>query len=125
MKTIAFPVTEDAGVASLISAHFGHAPYFAIADRETGSLRIEPTSELVEVSECAPLRALRRMGVEAVFCRSMGRGALVRCRELGIQVFEVEGCTVGEALDNLQRGAHRDLPDEQLCGGHDNGTCAH
>jgi predicted Fe-Mo cluster-binding NifX family protein len=116
---IAYPVLESEGLRSKISPHFGRAPFFLVVETENHTCQGYATDGLRAEGECAPLRALARLGVREVHCPHMGRGALQRCFEYRLQVFQTTASTVEAALTARSAGLCPDLPDEALCGGHD------
>ena len=120
---IAFPIDRPNGKHSEVSAHFGHAPYFAAVDLVTGEARFMVAESIREEGECAPIRALVALGVKEVHCRQLGRGALQRCFEAGMRVYQCQGRTIAEALLDRALGEAPDLPDGALCEGH-TGGCA-
>lgn len=115
---ISYPVLESKRLLSRISTHFGRAPYFLVVETEDNTCRVFATDGLRVEGECAPLRALARLGVREVHCVHMGRGALQRCFEHSLQVFQTTVSTVDAALAARSAGLCPDLPDEALCGGH-------
>lgn len=116
---ITYPVLSDAGLDSIISGHFGKSPYFAVIDPDTRDCKIHDVTLLRDKEECAPLRALARMGVKEVYCVHMGRNALARCFRSGLQVYQTASETLAEALIERAAGLCRDLPDDALCESHE------
>ena len=115
---IAYPVLGSEGLQSKISTHFGRAPCFLAVETRDHACQAYATDELRADGECAPLRALARLGVREVHCAHMGRGALQRCLEHRLQVFHTTASTVEAALTARAAGLCPDLPDEALCAGH-------
>jgi predicted Fe-Mo cluster-binding NifX family protein len=115
---LAYPVLESDGLNSPISGHFGKAPLFLVVDDTDCSCAVYSSGMLRSEGECAPLRALAGMGVAEVHCLHMGRGALQRCVDHGLKVFQTTASTIAEALSERAHGQCPDLPDEALCGGH-------
>jgi predicted Fe-Mo cluster-binding NifX family protein len=121
--TIALPVMRKDGLASPLSAHFGRAPYLALVSSRTGTCRVVATEALRTEGECAPLRGLAALGVEAVLCHHLGRGALRSCFEARIRVYAARGGTVAEALLAYQREGPVELSEGALCAGHGEAGC--
>jgi len=118
---IAFPVERDGGLWSPVRQHFGRAQGFMVVDMKTENFRFLNSHEIRQAGECAPLGALSRLGVKEVLCRGMGRGALSRCRDLGIRVYQVGASTVTDGILERSAGHCPDLPDEALCDHHHHG----
>ena len=115
---IAYPLLESEGLRSKISTHFGRAPNFLVVETGDHTCRVFATDGLRVEGECAPLRALARLGVREVHCVHMGRGALQRCFEHRLQVFQTTASTVEAALAARAAGLCPDLRDDALCAGH-------
>jgi predicted Fe-Mo cluster-binding NifX family protein len=115
MMKIAIPVTHNAGLNSEVSSHFGRAPGFFIVTRDGSSAEYLDSREQREASECAPITALAKAGVVMVAARSMGRGALNRCHQAGIQIYHTEAERVVDLLAVFESGQLRDFPDSALC----------
>lgn len=135
---IAIPVARWEGWLSPVSDHFGHAPYFAVVDCITNSIRPIEARTARKPSECAPIAAFLLEGCEAVLCRHLGRGALARCNHRGLKVYAAEGVNVADVRDAFVAGTGSELGDEALCAGghhhdhedgdhhdHDHGHCGH
>jgi predicted Fe-Mo cluster-binding NifX family protein len=121
-KLIAIPVSGYDGIHSKVSGHFGKSRGFIITDEAGGELTYLDTAKVRGASECAPITALVRAGARVVVAKSMGRGALRRCHEAGMQILEANGATVKEVLDLYQSGQTADFPDTALCAHHSHGS---
>lgn len=121
---LAVPVIKDAGLDSVVSAHFGRAPGFmSLMSNGTEAIYLESRS-CREASECAPVSALAKVGTEVVFARSMGRGALNRCYQAGIKIYQTQARSLRELLKELNDGSCIDFPDTALCS-HGSGNHEH
>ena len=112
---IAIPVTQNAGLNSQVSGHFGRAPGFFIVNSGGSDAQYLESSEQREASECAPISALAKAGVSMVVARSMGRGALSRCHQAGMQIYQTQAERVIDLLADLESGQLTDFPDSALC----------
>ncbi len=120
---LCIPATEDRGLQSPVSAHFGSAPLFVIADTETGRLRTVPNRNLDHAhGMCQPLQALAGEGVDGVAVGGIGLGALERLQAGGIRVFLSEEPTVEATLSALKAGVLREATSATACRHHGQGS---
>jgi predicted Fe-Mo cluster-binding NifX family protein len=120
---LAIPVESPGQWEAPLSDHFGHAPYFACVDLAARTCVIIATESARTAVECAPLEALKEAGCGTVLCRHMGRGALMRCFDLGLRVQPASGMTVAEAVAAFDPDSEESLSEDALCeGGHGHGT---
>jgi predicted Fe-Mo cluster-binding NifX family protein len=100
------PTVDDRGPRSLLSDHFGRAPYFAIAETASGDVRTMANGAADHGSGgCAPVDLLEGDGrVDAVVCRGIGRRALAQLNSLGIAVYIADGPDVATVLDDHRSG---------------------
>lgn len=115
---IAVPVTSDNGLQSPISGHFGKAPGFLTVNMDGSGVAYLDSATSRAPSECAPVSALAAASVQIVVARSMGRGALNRCHQAGMRIYQTEAESVGDLLDELSAGIFVDFPDAALCHHH-------
>lgn len=115
---IAVPVSRDCGMNSPVSGHFGKAPGFVIVDSEGKEAYFCRSKEIRGASECAPIDGLKKLGAHVVIARSMGRGALRRCYEAGLQILRSEAATVAELVEEFRNGLCVDFPDSEICDHH-------
>jgi predicted Fe-Mo cluster-binding NifX family protein len=112
---IALPVDHSDGLQSLISDHFGKAPGFIVADASGSTALYLDAAKHRGASECAPIEALTRAGARIVAAKSMGKGALRRCHEAGMRIFQAEGRTVADYLARIASDSVTDFPDDSIC----------
>lgn len=124
---IAFPILEDQGLQSELSAHFGSAPNFLVFNTVDNTLQTLANGNLHHAhGQCQPLQALAGAHPEVVICGGMGMGALMRLEEAGIHVYRGEAGTVAGALAQFQAGQLQRLTVECACGHHHGGhACGH
>ncbi len=124
---VAFPTTDDKGMASPVYGHFGSAPQFIIVDSERRT--IESTSNPDQQhahGHCQPIAALGGRRVDAVVVGGIGAGALTRLNTAGVKVFRAVEGTVAENLDLIQQERLPLFTLDQTCAGHSpGGTCSH
>ncbi len=121
LRRIAIPVSENRGMMSPVSRHFGKSEGFIIVNADgTGVVYLDSVSARTG-GECAPIQALHWNGVEDILCYSMGRGAYARCLELGLRIFQLAmGNIVSEVLSEVSRGQLKHFGEDGLCASHDN-----
>jgi len=108
---VAVPVEEDRGLESPIDEHFGHAPYFAIAELDGGEVKRLEILENPYAAEHGPGQVpgwLAEMGVEVLVARGMGWRALEFFESYGIRVYRGASGTLGDVLRALAEGSIRD-----------------
>jgi predicted Fe-Mo cluster-binding NifX family protein len=120
---ICIPVTEDQGLKSPVSAHFGSAPMFLIVDTDSQKSHvISNQNSHHEHGMCHPLKALAGETVDGVVVGGIGMGALTKLKMAKIRVFLAEHPTVEEVLASLKSGTLKEVDPEMACGGH-GGSC--
>src|ERR1035437_4494245 len=87
------PTTDTNGVNAPLSGHFGRAPYYTVADTETGAvITVANPSVSHGHGECAPAADILGPGsFDAVVCQGIGRGAINRMVEAGGPVYGHSG----------------------------------
>jgi len=123
---LCIPVTEDKGLQSPVSGHFGSAPFFAIVDQDTGACRIIPNSDCHHShGACHPLATLAGEGVDGVVVSGIGAGALNKLQAANIRVFLSEQPTAGDTLTAFKAGTLRAATPATACAhhGYGHGEC--
>ena len=94
------PITDTNGASAQMSGHFGRAPYYAVADTETGAVvTVANLSVAHGHGECAPAAdILGPKSFHAVVCQGIGRGAINRMAEAGVPVYVHSGPDVASAV---------------------------
>jgi predicted Fe-Mo cluster-binding NifX family protein len=123
---IAFPTTDDKGMASSVYGHFGSAPRFIIVDSESRAVESasNPDSEHAH-GRCRPTVALGGRTVDAVVVGGIGGGALTRLNAAGIRVYRAVEGTVAENLDLIGKELLPLFTPDQTCAGHGAGETCH
>jgi predicted Fe-Mo cluster-binding NifX family protein len=94
------PTTDTNGARAQMSGHFGRAPYYAVADTETGAVvTVANPSVSHGHGECAPAAdILGPNSFDAVVCQGIGRGAINRMAQAGVPVYVHSGPDVASAV---------------------------
>ncbi len=119
---LCIPVTEDRGLQSPLSSHFGSAPFFMIVDTASGDLRAIPNHNSHHGhGMCQPLSFLAGERVDGMVVGGIGMRALGRLQALGIRAFLAECATVGDAVAAYQAGSLRPMTADKACAHHGEG----
>ena len=120
---ICVPVEADRGLDSPVSEHFGRAPRFAIADVTSGEVAVHVPAAGHGCGRHAG--HLRRLGVDAVVCRGIGRGAMSALREAGIDALIATDLSVRSVLDAVAAGNVAGFEPSNACAKGDHGHGSH
>lgn len=110
---ICIPTTDQNGLDSLVSAHFGRARHLAVVDAASQAVEFLPR----DLKGCGASQGLREREVDAVLCHGMGQGALANLSAMGIPVYVTGARTLREVLAGVGDLARMDP--ESACAGHD------
>jgi len=112
---------------SLVYGHFGSAPYFIVADSDTGtSESADNPDSKHQHGQCQPLEALSGKIVDAVVVGGIGAGALQKLNAAGIKTYRAVEGTVSENLELIKSGLLPLFTLDQTCAGHGAGEkCMH
>jgi len=123
---LCIPVTEDQGLRSPVSAHFGSAALFLIVDTDSGGCRAIPNRNAHhDHGMCQPLASLAGADIDGVAVGGIGMGALVRLQAAGIRVFISHLPTVEETVAALKTGTLAEATPATACGHHGQGPHGH
>ncbi len=119
MKIIV-PLEEQAGEQSKVCAHFGSAPFYAVADAEAGTFEIIiNTSMHHQHGQCTPADYFAELGVGALICIGIGAGAIAKLRMMGIEVYMASMATnLEEVLTQFTLGTLEKVTPQHACQGH-------
>ncbi|MFC1703176.1 NifB/NifX family molybdenum-iron cluster-binding protein [Candidatus Omnitrophota bacterium] len=114
------PVTLDQGLDSLLSEHFGSAPYLLNVDIEKNTCEaIENTNIHHEHGTCNPAKFLRDKQIDIVLCVGLGVRALNVLQSAGITVYKVDDAkTVRDALTEFKAGSLEEISVQTACREH-------
>ncbi|WP_101510584.1 NifB/NifX family molybdenum-iron cluster-binding protein [Thermotoga sp. KOL6] len=107
---IAIPVIKDEGLNSVISEHFGRAPYYAFIEVEDGkivSVEVEP-NPFIEHGPGQIPGYMKGKGVDVLIARGIGHRAVEYLNEYGIRVLRGAHGTVKELVESYLRGELKD-----------------
>jgi predicted Fe-Mo cluster-binding NifX family protein len=125
---IAFPITTDKGLKSLISERFGVAEKFMILDLETREGKVVVNQKRIEGSSCKTGVFAKDTIVDAVVTNCIGDGSLRGLTTANIKVYTAQGDSIAENLDLMKNGALKLFHIFDLCQGKKNkkeGGCGH
>ena len=114
---IAIPTIDDRGLAAVLSEHFGQSSFFTVVDSETGEVRSERNTGQHHGGGSTPAEIIVDAGAGLVLCAGLGRRAVARFREAGIQVFMGAQGTVQDALNAHREGKLEPATEEAACHG--------
>ncbi|MDK2864894.1 MAG: hypothetical protein PWP37_1086 [Thermotogota bacterium] len=118
---IAIPVASDKGLDSVISEHFGRAPYYAFVEVEDGeiiSAKVEPNP----FSEHGPGQIpgyMRGKGVHVLIARGIGHRAVEYLNEYGVRVVRGAHGTVKDVVRSFLQDELEDIEYEPAQHFHD------
>jgi predicted Fe-Mo cluster-binding NifX family protein len=112
-KRVSIPVVSEDGLSARVSPHFGRAPLHLILE-EDGTVAALLRGDPAEGGKALPLESLSALGVGAVLCPGLGRGAHDRLASTGIAVLHCEASTSGEALAQYMAGQLQPVTEEML-----------
>jgi predicted Fe-Mo cluster-binding NifX family protein len=115
---LCIPIVRDEGLDSVISSHFGSAPFFMLVDTAAGTRAALANANVHhEHGRCNPLGLLSSEQLDGVVVRGIGHNALSRLRQAGLDVLRTDRETVGEALAAFEDGWLRPVLATHACGG--------
>lgn len=129
---ICVPTQDERGIDSEVYGHFGSAPFFTLVEVESGEVDVVRNGgpEERQHGGCAPLEQLFSHSIDAMVCQGIGRGAILRLEERGIEVLLAEpepGSRVRDVVAAVRDGRLRNASPLDACQGrgHGGGGCAH
>ena len=123
---LCIPVTEDKGLKSPVSAHFGSAPLFVIVDTDSGACRALPNKNLHHGhGMCQPLMSLAGEQLDGVAVGGIGMGAINKFQAANVRVFISGEATVEETVAAFKTGALKEATPATACGHHGHGPHGH
>ena len=117
---IAIPSESDAGLASLRSGHFGHAPYFTIVTfDDSGAVEAVESVQNVEhdVAGCGGvIEYVLTLGVDGILTAGMGMPPFMRFTENGVRVYQDRTePTVGGVVELFSAGQVQPMDPNAAC----------
>ncbi|MGC8925809.1 MAG: NifB/NifX family molybdenum-iron cluster-binding protein [Calditerrivibrio sp.] len=116
----AIPLAKDEGINSRVYGHFGSAPYYGIYDDTTDSLQvIHSKNSHGSHGSCHSTTILKRLGVDAVICGDMGHNALLKFKNMGINVYYCpDQLTVKELVQKARENQLEKFDINDSCAAH-------
>ncbi|MEM2957712.1 MAG: NifB/NifX family molybdenum-iron cluster-binding protein [Candidatus Jordarchaeaceae archaeon] len=113
MVRLIFPISEYDGEYSIISDHFGRAPFFAVVDvSEDGKIisveAKENTSEHFG-GRGSPPEIIAEFNPDFMIVKGMGPRAISMFQEKGIRVFMCDAVSIAEAVKLFLKGKLGDV----------------
>jgi predicted Fe-Mo cluster-binding NifX family protein len=115
---ICIPTEDDRGLESTASRHFGSAPFFTMADTDSGGIEVVRNPDCHHGPQsCHHIPILRAHRVDGVVCNAIGRRAHSAMADAGIDILAAGDGTVSQILATVSQGDPRRLSIEETCGG--------
>lgn len=113
-QRVLIPISEDKGLESKVSIHFGRAPFFLIINLFDGKIESSfvHNNAALKKDVRAGLAAAQEsavMGIDAILVREIGEISFHTARDLMIAVYQANGQTAGEMLGNYVSGSYMRL----------------
>ncbi|MCP3943059.1 MAG: dinitrogenase iron-molybdenum cofactor [Desulfobacteraceae bacterium] len=125
---IAFPVTADSGLDSLINEHFGVAKKFMIVNLVTKEIKIVDNQKHLEENASCKTGVFGKEAVDAVVTKCIGDGSLRGLNTANIKVYAATKDTIAQNLKLLEKDELKLFHIFDLCQGKKNkkkGGCGH
>lgn len=113
-------LSDENGLNSIVSQHFGQCRYFFIADIEDNKIKdtqIVPNTAVHGGGGCVAVNEILKHKVTHVIAGGMGMGAQQKFAQAGVQVFGYSG-RVQEAIDDFLKNCLSGL---EVCREHSGG----
>ncbi len=113
------PLEMNNGIDSLVSPHFGRAPYYAIVDVDDENVKyaIRASPQLMhEAVGCDAATLIEVSGAEAVVVKGIGRKALMALESMGVKVYHTNANTLREVIEEIKLGTLRPYTAFNVCG---------
>jgi predicted Fe-Mo cluster-binding NifX family protein len=117
---IGIPVmSNNASYENTICDHFGSAPFFAVVDITTDTVKIvDNRNAHHQHGMCNPLAALATENISAVVVRGIGAGAVNKLKDSSVLVFRAAAQSVKTAIDDFKAKRLEAMTVEGACAGH-------
>ena len=97
------PLMENKGKESMVSEHFGHAPFFALFDTETKKLEIFENRIDHSNPSLTPVDQLMKYSPDMVYVKDIGQRAIRLFKEKDIALKTGDSKTVKDAIENIEK----------------------
>lgn len=115
---VSVPISDDKGLDSALSDHFGKAPSYLIFDTATGESGVVPNQSDHMGGTGSPPEHMAKQGVSVVVCKGLGPKALTMLRSMDIKVFVGATGAAKDALAQWRAGSLIAATDENACKDH-------
>ena len=126
---IAFPITTDKGLNSLVNESFGIAEKFMIIDLVTKESEVVLNQKLIKgKASCKTGVFDKQTIVDAVVTNCIGDGSLRGLTTANIKVYAAQKASIAENLELMEKGGLKPFHIFDLCQGKKNkkeGGCGH
>ncbi|MGA2260458.1 MAG: NifB/NifX family molybdenum-iron cluster-binding protein [Acidobacteriota bacterium] len=113
---ICIPVTQDWGLESPVSAHFGLAPLLMVVNTENGNCRaVLNRNHNYLHSLCQPLLSLAGKHMDGMIVGGIGMGALEKIQAAHINVYLSEFTTVAATVAAYNAGRLKLVTPQTAC----------
>lgn len=121
---LCLPVTENNGIESNVSEHFGSAPYFMIVDTDTMTCNaITNTNSEHAHGMCQPLSVLSAYKFDGIVVGGIGAGALNKLRASNIKVFKTEYKNITDTVKAYKENSLKEMTLDASCSHHSGHNC--
>ncbi|MFW6265662.1 MAG: NifB/NifX family molybdenum-iron cluster-binding protein [Halanaeroarchaeum sp.] len=117
---VCIPSLGDGGLEADVSAHFGRAPTFTVYDTDAETAHVVDNRGEHHGGHRSPPDAIADTGADVLVCGNLGRKAVDRFDDHGIDVYRGAEGTVAEALERWEAGDLDEAQPGDDCG-HDHG----
>jgi predicted Fe-Mo cluster-binding NifX family protein len=116
---LCIPTEDDEGLDSRLCGHFGSAPFFALADTDSGEVEIKPNPGREHShGKCQPVERIDAERTDAVVCQGMGKRAVSSFQRAGVEVLITSAGTIRGVISQAAQGGLRTLSVQEACSGH-------
>ncbi|MFT4964941.1 MAG: putative Fe-Mo cluster-binding NifX family protein [Halobacteriales archaeon] len=122
---LCIPTTTDRGLAADVSPHFGRAQTFTVYDTETEAVDVVANDGQHHGGTRHPPDIIAETGADIVLCGNLGRKAVSRFEDHGIEVYCDANGSVRDAIDAWEEDALSPAAAENACKGHEGEAQGH
>lgn len=116
---ICIPSASSEGLIANFYGHFGSAPFYTLYDTETKEVTVlDNHHDHTNHGSCHGLSKLSSYKIDAILTSSMGPNAVIKCSNMGVKVYVLNGMTVEEAIKEFEVGKAVELTYDMACSAH-------
>lgn len=113
---IGLPTGEEPDLESPVAQHFGRAPRYIAVDLDSREFESAPNQGHHFGGDRHPPETLADLGVDVVLAGDIGRGAVTRFEQRGIEVYRGATGTVSESIQQWEAGDLEQVGPEDVHG---------